>query len=368
MLFYYKEDLGVPSRSKDTSKTPQLLVKIWYPIDFQYNKKFSPYFLFSKEQILNVLPYLMKHSFGGALPAWLVSHFIYLNSRSTEDAPIISHPSGKHPIIIFSHGLKGVVENYTYLSEELASFGYVVVAMNHSDGSCPISIFPNGKFQEFEPPSDELTDNELQQFRNNQVKKRYEDIDFVLNLLPNLNETTFEDLLDVNSVGIIGHSFGGSTALGYLLRSNSNIKIKPLCALGMDVWFYPIKKQDLDQKVPFGPFMFIDSELWVSGRYGEGRADIGNSICLRSSFDSFSLVLKGGSHHNYNDFVFYAPFLAKKLEMIGTHIDSLHSLQVIVNCCVSFFGTYLCTDPRQPLQLLRHLFDKELDFVQWKIK
>jgi len=60
--------------------------------------------------------------------------------------------------------------------------------------------------------------------------------------------------------------------------------------------------------------------------------------------------------------------VAKKLEMIGSDIDSLHTLQVIVNCCVSFFGTYLCTDPRQPLQLLRLLFDKELDIVQWKIK
>ena len=41
----------------------------------------------------------------------------------------------KLPTVIFSHGLGGNCDNYSQLCGDIASHGYIVIAMEHEDGS-----------------------------------------------------------------------------------------------------------------------------------------------------------------------------------------------------------------------------------------
>ena len=49
-------------------------------------------------------------------------------------------PSKRWPVMVFSHGLGGTKNAYSYITGALASHGIVVVAPEHRDGSAPISI------------------------------------------------------------------------------------------------------------------------------------------------------------------------------------------------------------------------------------
>jgi platelet-activating factor acetylhydrolase len=47
---------------------------------------------------------------------------------------------GRFPLVIFSHGLVGTRNTYSHFCSSLASEGYVVVAVEHADGSSPCVV------------------------------------------------------------------------------------------------------------------------------------------------------------------------------------------------------------------------------------
>ncbi|EEQ88429.1 uncharacterized protein BDCG_03549 [Blastomyces dermatitidis ER-3] len=61
------------------------------------------------------------------------------------DAPLKSStlPSKRWPVMVFSHGIGGSRYMYSYILGCLASYGIVVIAPEHRDGSCPISLIRN---------------------------------------------------------------------------------------------------------------------------------------------------------------------------------------------------------------------------------
>jgi predicted dienelactone hydrolase len=106
------------------------------------------------------------------------------------------------PVIVLSHGFSSVRTDLRYLAEHLASHGYVVAALEH-------------------PGSDQTNTNLALQGKADLMKSqefldRPQDISFVLDELEKLNQTPNHPLqgkLATTNAMIIGHSFGGGTAL-----------------------------------------------------------------------------------------------------------------------------------------------------------
>lgn len=56
--------------------------------------------------------------------------------------PPASSSTAKHPLVIFSHGLAGTRNTYSQYCSALAAKGYVVLAIEHRDGSGPAVLLP----------------------------------------------------------------------------------------------------------------------------------------------------------------------------------------------------------------------------------
>lgn len=106
----------------------------------------------------------------------------------------------KIPVVILSHGLASRPEDFAKKAIHLSSYGFVV-AMPQHPGSDVIQA------QDF------LEGYSHQIFYTDEFTDRPADISYTLDELEKLNQTQFAGKLDLNNVGIFGHSFGGYTAL-----------------------------------------------------------------------------------------------------------------------------------------------------------
>ena len=106
----------------------------------------------------------------------------------------------KTPVIIVSHGLASHPNDFSSLGQQLASYGFLVAIPQHiGSDKKQLDNMLNGY-------SRELYD--LEEFVNRPL-----DITYVLDELQRRNKQEFDNRLNLDKVGVIGHSFGGYTAL-----------------------------------------------------------------------------------------------------------------------------------------------------------
>ncbi len=104
---------------------------------------------------------------------------------------------GSYPLIVFSHHSGGHRRSATYLATHLSSHGYVVAALNHSEVVAP----------ELAPKPDETPEQRSARAQA-WIASRVPDVRFLLDHI-----LASEANVDPDRIGIVGHSFGGWTAL-----------------------------------------------------------------------------------------------------------------------------------------------------------
>jgi dienelactone hydrolase len=129
---------------------------------------------------------------------------------------------GARPVILFSPGLTELRSDATALTEDLASRGYIVVAIDHPTESALVQ-FPDGRIVtgSFHDSQDPATSIRL---RGKAVTRRIGDIRAVVAALPTLNaQGLLRGRLDLKRIGMFGFSLGGA-ATASAMRSLPQIR------------------------------------------------------------------------------------------------------------------------------------------------
>lgn len=179
------------------------------------------------------------------------ARFTWHDAKRDREVPVkIYSPAtddGPFPVVIFSHGLGGTREAYEYLGRYWASHGYVSVHVQHHGSDDRIwrgAGLGNGMAAMRQAVAVANAIN------------RPRDVSYVIDELERLNreKSSFQHRLDLERLGVAGHSFGAFTALaiaGQLLAPGTELetsladrRVKAVIPMSAPV---PGNKQRLDE-------------------------------------------------------------------------------------------------------------------------
>ena len=134
-------------------------------------------------------------------------------TNSCLNAPVAA---GLHPVVVFSPGFTGTFTDYTFLFEDLASRGYVIASVDHTNEATAVE-FPDGRFVKSILGSylgGPLRGDDLTLAFSALVRRQ--DLESVLDELQRMNSRAGNPLssrMDLSRIGVAGHSLGGLTTI-----------------------------------------------------------------------------------------------------------------------------------------------------------
>lgn len=225
-----------------------LIVQAWYPT--VRGLKGTPAGITSRTDLLQTA----YASFTG-LPRPLFDNMRLVRTHamiSAPTAPVIADRR-QFPVVLFSHGpLSANRSQSIFQMEALASHGFVVFAIDHT-GYASTTIFPDG--HEIGPDERATWPVFVDKKSSAMLKTWVEDVRFVIDRLEDLNANDSAGLLtgrlDLDRVGYMGASFGGSVVVEALLDEP---RIKAGLAQDGKPYFFDNTPTDLRR-----PLMYMQS-------------------------------------------------------------------------------------------------------------
>ncbi len=227
--------------------------------------------------------------------------------------PDINTPA---PLVVISHGFGGDRTNFVDIAQHLASHGIAVAAIEH----------PGSNLQQLE---NLVAGNGSAAMAPNEFVDRPQDISYLLDYLESQHQGYLANRFNLNQIGVMGHSFGGYTALAVTgarlnveqlqsrctteLANSVNLSI-PLQCLALQSQF----NQSLQDERVKAAFVFNPITSLVFGAEGLGQLKV-PVLMLSGSADPIApalaeqiqpftwltpvekyLVLLQGGRHNYD--------------------------------------------------------------------
>lgn len=211
-------DQSRPERyTKDPSDKRKLPVQVWYPADPAPDAARAPYILTPAE-------------FGPSAPFKALAQ---VRTNAVVGAPV-AKAERKYPVLIYNHGAGWPRFSATFVTELLASHGYVVFSVDHPGMDRTVLFSDGTAFKADTLGSPPLEPNEdprnaiarAMEFLNTVAFPMWiEDSRFVLDRIEALNRAPgpFRGRLDLDRIGMLGWSFGGAVALE-MLRTDPRVK------------------------------------------------------------------------------------------------------------------------------------------------
>ena len=300
----------------------KLMVQIWYPALQPVDQKS----MFYIERMDERLKYISNEL---EVPEYLLKNIVDIKSNSYKDALSIE---GRFPVILFSHGLGGMRTQNSIQFEALASHGYIVVSTDHMYDS-NIALYPDQNFAINLSHTDSLDGSDWYEIRNKQIDYRVGDISFLIDKLYEINngdiKTTLQQKINLDKIGIFGHSFGGATSILSTIRDN-----RIDACLTYDAWFVPIEENVLSKYFD-KPFLHVGQIKWEN-ELNYQKLDLFLNHCDN---DSYKLAIQDSKHFDFTDIPHFSS-LTEKLNISGK-INKNDLMMILNDLTIDFFNKYL---------------------------
>ncbi|KZF22083.1 hypothetical protein L228DRAFT_239099 [Xylona heveae TC161] len=300
------------------------------------------------------------------------------------------------PLLIFSHGLGGTRTNYSSLCSEFASYGFVVCAIEHRDGSGPRSfvnhppnteasreamesngnvdhppeekerdydnvdyIFPKDNPNDTDPTGKGEVDHELRaaqiEMRLAEIEEAYRVMCLICNGqgqlvaqknlrranridassrgLDGVDWASWTGRFHVDKVTMVGHSFGAATTVEVLRHPDRFDFVSQ--GIIYDIWGVVLKPSNAEHRI-CAPLLGINSEAFM---YWPENFKSVLSIFKEAKSENplcWLLTVRGSVHHAQSDFAVLYPRLSSLF--LKMTINPLRALDLTVNASLEFLS------------------------------
>ncbi len=308
--------IGIVDRElTDDARKRRLMVSVWYPT-MQGGTR-AP--LIPEAHLIGRG---LAASFGVPMVAPLFQHFQYFKSMASKDVTV-SDSDAPFPVLVFSHGLIGIRQQNSSLFQELASWGYIVVALDHTDAAA-VTVFPDGEVHLFNLQRFGIEPAEVERSTELLLPVWVADQRFVYDTLERWekHDPLLAGKLDLHKIASFGHSFGGVTSLEVC-------RIEPRCraAVNLDGGL----SAD-GSKAAFRPFMLMSSTESNQFSYAIQRWQ---KLITEAKAPAYWLELPGGNHYSFTILPLISPLISPQ----GFDIQA--GLQTVARYTRAFFDLYL---------------------------
>lgn len=335
---YRSETYDIRTQKLITSPPPtdrrELMIYVWYPAKADSKAVAAPYM---DEGFALATAEVFGASYGVS-PATFLRRITQAVQTNSILKAVPAQSEDRYPVVILSPGFGSTPKWHTSHIEQLVSHGYVVVGINPTY-EAP-ALFPGGRVLIQSSVFDFSSGSKDTEFRtfNEATVIRARDVSFVLNELQRFNREDPQRLLtgrlDLNRVGISGHSLGANTAVE-AMRIDRRIR----AGISMDCGEYgellnPKSKQRLNR-----PLMVMSrekQEVWSQLLYE------------RVNNNAYRLRIKGSVHATFADYGLILPlFAANSTEPAPPMKKALGSIEpqraarIIDDYTLAFFDQYL---------------------------
>ncbi len=283
----------------------RFLVQVWYPANVTENDERALWMANADIYAPAIATYIN-------LPSFFLDHLALVEMPAYKDAQIADSEKS-FPVILFSHGWNGFNAQNTGQAIELASHGYVVIGVQHTYGAV-ITVFPDGTVAHNNPsalPKD-ANDPNYEVVARVLVDQWAGDISFVLDQLEGQNNEAgnfFLQSLDMNRVGVYGHSTGGGAAIQFC---GTDTRCKAV--LGMDPFMRPVSAEVIQSGVS-QPSFFMFSESWAEITDSKNN-QLFNEFFYNVLDNKGVISIDGTKHYDFSDLPLLSP-IAPQLGLKG---------------------------------------------------
>ncbi|MBD2531770.1 alpha/beta hydrolase [Nostoc flagelliforme FACHB-838] len=331
------------------------------PIDFAQKPDIRKSGEFNIEKIILTLQNYSRDGHSGSVLERKYDVDVYLPK------PKSGTTSEPYPVIVISHGLAEDRNSFVYIAKHLASYGFVVAALDHP-------VANSKQFQQFlagfdgPPKATELIDRSL-------------DVKYLLDQLQHLSKTDprFQNKLNLQQVGLIGHSLGGYTSLalagGTFDFENIHKDCNPNRSLNLSTFLqcrandlkpdnYPIKDDRIKAIMVMNPLnstllgekgisKILVPVIMVAGSHDIFTPAVPEQIrpfTKLSSKDKYLAIIENATHFSVESDLSLSPrAIPVPQELLGPDRKSVYSYMNALG--VAFFKTHLCNQEEYRLHL-----------------
>jgi predicted dienelactone hydrolase len=317
-------DRPEPATPKDDADRRIVVAQLWYPAtDAPAGSQRSLYLgrtLGEADEVGQGLSELL------GVPTLFVDEAIRGKSNATVDAPVIPGQD-RFPVVLFSPGLGGVRTQNTAWAEDLASRGYVVVALDHPYDSAVVVLDDGTTVKSaIYSTGDPVEDDRL---ADGWANVRAQDLSFALSQLEKLDHGTIPGQLihrlDTSRATSTGHSLGGAAALQAASQDKRFVA-------AIDIDGFPRNTAHLGG---LPPTLALVAGIGTGNEENDREYRTRLTAALKAC-DSAVLTVPGAGHLSFTDAAAYLPLLPS---LFGS-LDREEGHRISVKATLAFLETH----------------------------